>query len=822
MMSALGVDATGLHGEGLRARAASLPIDQLSSAMRFVLVEFLTVVGDLTAEILTPELHAALAKSDAEAIRRRGHDRMSKKTREDVASDKARVAELERSQRRSQHLFDATQLLMRFQSVERTVAELVSVIARELPLRSAVFMLETADGPTRMVWQADDDSGRRRVATAHAQASYDYLVRSGAAVERDAEPTLALPPVPGISVIEFTEEQRPFIALPLVVERGSIFGVLQIEGARGLEKPDLRFLNTVANHLSIALDRHIKDQALRASAAKLEGIVSIAADAVITIDESQHIVMYNESAEKMFGWSEDEALAMTLDNLLPARFRAAHGQHIRSFAHTPTTGRKMGDRGAEILGIRKSGEEFPAQAAISKLNIDGEWLFTVILRDITEQKRAEHDEEFLADASVILATTLDSRTTLANIAQLALRELADFCVIEFVDEHGEIRRLDVVCSDPDKAGIAEALKQLPLDRGRPHLSWEILRSKEPRLVTDVSRESMGALTQNEEERRLLELVAPTSMMGVPLLVGGRMLGALIVASCRPERRYGATDLRLLQEVGRRAALALENARLHCSTKRAVQVRDEVLAVIAHDLRNPLHTILSAAGLLQLVGTERAPQSKGPVDAIERAGKRMNRLIQDLLDVSRLDAGFFALELDWVPAGQIIFDSANAQHTLVSSGSLELRLEVAPALPEIWIDRDRLLQVFDNLIGNAAKFTAPGGRISVGARLAEGGILFWVADTGVGISAEDLPHLFDRFWQVRKADSRGAGLGLSIVKGLVEAHGGRVWVESVTGRGSTFYFTLPQAPVDHWPPGAPATSAAHVPQFDNSSATQAPR
>jgi len=201
---------------------------------------------------------------------------------------------------------------------------------------------------------------------------------------------------------------------------------------------------------------------------------------------------------------------------------------------------------------------------------------------------------------------------------------------------------------------------------------------------------------------------------------------------------------------------------------------------------------------------------------------MNRLIQDLLDVSRLDAGHFALELDRVPAGQIIFDSANAQQTLVSSGSLELRLEVAPALPEIWIDRDRLLQVFDNLIGNAAKFTAPGGRISVGARLAEGGILFWVADTGVGISAEDLPHLFDRFWQARKADSRGAGLGLSIVKGLVEAHRGRVWVESVTGRGSTFYFTLPQAPVNHRSPEAPATSAAQVPQFDNSSATQAPR
>jgi signal transduction histidine kinase len=125
------------------------------------------------------------------------------------------------------------------------------------------------------------------------------------------------------------------------------------------------------------------------------------------------------------------------------------------------------------------------------------------------------------------------------------------------------------------------------------------------------------------------------------------------------------------------------------------------------------------------------------------------------------------------------------------------------IPEVWADLDRLLQVFENLVGNAVKFTEPGGRITVGAARRGDDVLFWVADTGAGIAAEDLPHLFDRFWQARKATRRGAGLGLPIVKGIVEAHGGRIWVESTLGRGSTFFFTIPTMPRAEQRQGEPA-------------------
>jgi len=290
---------------------------------------------------------------------------------------------------------------------------------------------------------------------------------------------------------------------------------------------------------------------------------------------------------------------------------------------------------------------------------------------------------------------------------------------------------------------------------------------------------------------------------------GRILGGLLVASSRAERRLGPADLRFLEAVAQHAALALEKARLYRQLQRTIQQRDEVLGIVAHDLRNPLGTIIMLAGLLPRAGTEakRPPGELG--EMVLRAASRMNRLIQDLLDVTSMEAGHLSIQRARVPAGQVLSDSAQAYQQLASPASLELRLDVAPDLPEVWADRDRLLQVFENLIGNAVKFTEPGGRITVGAASREGEVLFWVVDTGAGIAAEDLPHLFDRFWQGRRADRRGAGLGLPIAKGIVEAHGGRIWVESTPGRGSSFFFTIPTAPhAEEWrqsplaPAGAP--------------------
>ena len=243
----------------------------------------------------------------------------------------------------------------------------------------------------------------------------------------------------------------------------------------------------------------------------------------------------------------------------------------------------------------------------------------------------------------------------------------------------------------------------------------------------------------------------------------------------------------------RAALAVEKARLYRIAQHAIQLRDDVLSIVAHDLRNPLGTILMQAAMLRRKGGEPERRSRKPGEVIERAATRMNHLIQDLLDVARMEGGRLTIEQERVSAGQIIADAIQALAPLAASASLELRLQAERELPELWADRSRVLQIFENLVGNAIKFTEPGGRITVGAAPGEGHVLFWVADTGIGIADEHVPRLFERLWQASKAGQHGAGLGLPIVKGIVEAHGGRIWVETKLGAGSAFFFTIPNAP-----------------------------
>jgi signal transduction histidine kinase len=224
-------------------------------------------------------------------------------------------------------------------------------------------------------------------------------------------------------------------------------------------------------------------------------------------------------------------------------------------------------------------------------------------------------------------------------------------------------------------------------------------------------------------------------------------------------------------------------------KRATQARDDILGVVAHDLRNPLGAVTTLAQVLRMQGLEAEIGNE-----ITDAADRMNRLIGDLLDVTRIEAGQLYLKRQRLPALEVITDALKGQTPLASLASLELRLEAAPELPDIWADRNRILQVFENLIGNAIKFTKPGGRITLGATARAGEVLFSVSDTGRGIASTHLPHLFDRFWQAPGVERRGIGFGLAIVKGLVDAHRGRVWVQSSPGHGSIFFFTIPTTAV----------------------------
>ena len=229
-------------------------------------------------------------------------------------------------------------------------------------------------------------------------------------------------------------------------------------------------------------------------------------------------------------------------------------------------------------------------------------------------------------------------------------------------------------------------------------------------------------------------------------------------------------------------------RLKDALEEAVRARDAVLSVVAHDLRNPLNVISLAASAL----SQRLPEAadRRLLERITRSAQRADRMIADLLAISAIETGRFAIETDSVETTELILAALESQHSLAAAASVILAADLSPALPALEADEDRLLDVLENLIGNAIKFTSAGGSITVGASRQASDVLIWVKDSGSGIAPEQLPHIFDRFWQARKKERRGIGLGLSICKAIVEAHGGTIEVASESGTGSTFTVRLP--------------------------------
>jgi signal transduction histidine kinase len=218
-----------------------------------------------------------------------------------------------------------------------------------------------------------------------------------------------------------------------------------------------------------------------------------------------------------------------------------------------------------------------------------------------------------------------------------------------------------------------------------------------------------------------------------------------------------------------------------------------MAVVAHDLRNPLNTMTMAAQFLLDISSSEKTTERRNLEVIRRAADRMNRLIGDLLDVKRIESGRLSIEPRPEDVIAVVCDAVEMLRPLAKSSSLRLRPVFEDNLPRILVDPSRIQQVLSNLIGNAIKFTPAGGAITVRAEQTADGVRIAVTDSGPGIAAEELPHVFGRFWQGRRTDRRGLGLGLAIAKAIVEAHGGRIWVESHLGTGSTFFFTVPAVP-----------------------------
>jgi PAS domain S-box-containing protein len=540
-----------------------------------------------------------------------------------------------------------------------------------------------------------------------------------------------------------------------------------------------------------AASRALLEQ-LRASEQQAAGITSIAVDAIITIDDAQRISLFNQGAETIFGWKAEDVVGQPLSILLPERLHGVHARHITAFAGGKEVARRMGQR-QTIVGLRRSGEEFPAEASISRLDLPSRRLFSVVLRDVTERQRQLQDEQFLASAGATLGASLDYESTLLAATHLPVPHLADCCVLDLVVDGNTTRRIASVHDDPVTTKALRALEHRQAWPGNwPFPVARVLEEGEP-VSIDAGPPDL-ADGDGDSRRELVAAVCIHSVTSLPLRARGRLIGVLSLIATDPARQMDPDRLKVAEAVGKLMGLAIENASLYKTAQHATVARDEILGVVSHDLRNPLAAISLCAHALK----EGTTEDRGEIiDAIVESAGMMNRMIQDLLDVATIESGHLRVD----PTSQAL-DALVERVLEMTSGAagdrnVTLHEELPAALPPVMVDSTRFVQVLANLVVNAVKFTETGGTVTISAQSRDDEVIIAVKDTGIGILPDHLPHIFDRHWHARRsARTVGTGLGLAIARGIVEAHGGRIWVDSTEGVGSTFSFTVPRvaAPV----------------------------
>jgi PAS domain S-box-containing protein len=460
-------------------------------------------------------------------------------------------------------------------------------------------------------------------------------------------------------------------------------------------------------------------------------------------------------------------------------------------------------------------------------------------RAFEAERRARERAAFLAEAARVLAGRLDYATTLRTVAEAAVPVLGDWCAVDIVRDPTaptwppEIDRVAVVHQDPAKIALGlELTARYPTDWTAAQGTAAVYRDGTPTFVPDVTDAMLVAAARDADHLALLRALQFASVITVPLEARGLRLGAITLCMTESGRRYDAADLALAQDLARRAAVAVDNARLFRDAEAARVLAEEAnraklqfLANMSHELRTPLNAISGYVQLLEM-GLH-GPVTDAQHDTlgrVQRAQRHLLSLINDVLDFARLESGRLEFDVRELVLADGLADAVAVTEQAVRAKGLHLDLQPPPVEPDgtplrVWSDREKLQQVLSNLLSNAVKFTARGGSITVDVEQPADTpetIRLCVADTGIGIAADQLARIFEPFVQVDGSATRtadGAGLGLAISRDLAEGMGGELTVESTPGVGSRFCVTLRRvvstrgAPVDRRSPGARRDEAA---------------
>jgi PAS domain S-box-containing protein len=547
-------------------------------------------------------------------------------------------------------------------------------------------------------------------------------------------------------------------------------------------------------------ERKRAEAELQRSRDQIEIILQGVAESITAQDAQGDLIYANDAAARSLGFSSAKELLEHPVQELIQRYELLD-EEGNSFPYDRLPGRVALREGrsasATICNRSKAtGEErWSFVQSTPVFDEQGQVRFAInIFQDITERRRADEAQRFLAEAGAVIASSLDYEATLASVARMAVPTLADWCTVDVYDENHTLRRLAVAHVDPRKVEWAHELQQrYPPDMDSPHGVPNVLRTGKSEIYPDIPDEMLADAAIDEEHLRIMREIGFTSALVVPLVTQGRTLGAITFITAESGRHYRQEDLVLAETLAHRAAIAIDNARLYRSAQEANRMKDEFLATLSHELRTPLTAILGWSSMLR-AGQLEGEATRGALEAIERNAKSQRQIIEDLLDVSRIITGKLRLDVQSVVPATLIDTAIEAVRPAAEAKGVRIQKTLDTGCGNLTADPSRLQQVFWNLLSNAVKFTPKGGTVEIKLACASANVEISVSDTGQGISQEFLPYVFDRFRQADSTTTRkhgGLGLGLAIVRHLVELHGGTVRAESAgTGHGATFTVSLP--------------------------------
>jgi len=596
----------------------------------------------------------------------------------------------------------------------------------------------------------------------------------------------------------------------------TIMGVVELY-SEGVQSPDEHMLNAASSigfQLGVFIESRRAQEAETRQRILNAAVVEIALDCIVTIDHEGRILEWNPAAERTFGHTRADVIGHQLaETIIPPQYRDAH---YRGFARYLQTGEAhIIGRRIDVEGMRADGSIFPCELTVTRVPLPGAPTFTAYLRDMTEPRRLRSTQELLLRASGVLLSYLDTERMLCDLSHVVVPDFADWYTVDVVEPDQTIRRLETMHRDPAKVGYANELASRYANRPESaHGARAVIRTGRSQLVTNVTDDVLRSIAQDDEHLQLIRALGLRSFIVAPLRGRDSVLGAITFVTAESGRRYDSYDLEVVEELVRRAAQAIENARLFADVEEAREMleqqateleqqaaelegtasdlehsnaelraanealatrttdaeraradsetarreadeanraKSEFLAAMSHELRTPLNAIIGYTQLLD-VGIHGAVNDEQHSDLgrIQRSAQHLLGLITDILNYAKLESGRVQYQIESTRLDDALASVEELIAPLATAKQIQYSLRVECPGIRVCADDEKLRQILINLLSNAIRYTEPGGAIFVSCTTQDQDVLINVRDTGVGIPADKLEAIFEPFVQVSRA------------------------------------------------------------------------